>query len=245
MVKQFDLNFFENEIKPLLNNHEAKNWSLEFERGVNSYLERLNRVGLNIDGDVLDAGGGAGNWAIPLSMVNNHVELVDVADGRLLIAQKMINHLAIQNITIRNMSIEETIYPNNHFDAVVCYSVIMFTNVKKTLCEFRRILKPGGKLFIQADLWRWYFGQGTPKYANKVNYVIKLILKKIFFGKPVFLTQRSFKLMLERSGFELLGVGQDGETSFDLDSKCGSSESFYEPRKIGKEEIIEVCAIKH
>ena len=39
MVKQFDLNFFENEIKPLLNNHEAKNWSLEFERGVNSYLE--------------------------------------------------------------------------------------------------------------------------------------------------------------------------------------------------------------
>ena len=119
-------------------------------------------------------------------MVNNHVELVDVADGRLLIAQKMINHLAIQNITIRNMSIEETIYPNNHFDAVVCYSVIMFTNVKKTLCEFRRILKPGGKLFIQADLWRWYFGQGTPKYANKVNYVIKLILKKIFWETCLF-----------------------------------------------------------
>ena len=102
-------------------------------------------------------------------MVNNHVELVDVADGRLLIAQKMINHLAIQNITIRNMSIEETIYPNNHFDAVVCYSVIMFTNVKKTLCEFRRILKPEVN-FIQADLWRWYFGQGfLPKYANQLT----------------------------------------------------------------------------
>ena len=73
------------------------------------------------------------------------------------------------------------------------------------------------------------------KVCKSVNYVIKLILKKYFLGKPVFLTQRSFKLMLERSGFELLGVGQDGETSFDLDSKCGSSESFYEPRKIGKE----------
>ena len=142
------------------------------------------------------------------------------------------------------MSIEETIFPNNHFDAVVCYSVIMFTNVQKTLNEFLRILKPGGKLFIQADLWRWYFGQGKPKYANKVNYVVKLILKKILLGKPVFLTQSSFKLMLEKAGFELFGVGQDGETSFDLDSKCLVAESFYEPRKIGKEEIIEVCVIK-
>lgn len=240
----FDLKFYEKEIKPLLNNHDAENWSIEFERGVENYLKRINKIGLDLEGVILDAGGGAGNWSIPLSIVNKHVELIDIADGRLLIAHQMCKQLSIENITLRHMSIEKMVFPNQHFDAILCYSVIMFTNVEKTLNEFYRVLKPGGRLYIQADLWRWYLRHASHAKTSKTNYLTKFLLKKLIFGKPILLTQKSFKSMIKKAGFELVGIGQDGETSFDSDSKSLSVKSFYEPQTVGREEIIEVCATR-
>ena len=50
--------------------------------------------------------------------------------------------------------------------------------------------------------------------------------------------------MIKKAGFELVEIGQDGETSFDSDSKSLSVKSFYEPQTVGREEIIEVCATR-
>lgn len=239
----FDLEYYENIIKPLLNSHDAENWAIEYGRGINTYLDRINKIGLAIDGLVLDAGGGAGNWSIPLALVNKHVDLVDVNDSRLLIANRMLERLSIQNITPCNMSIEKMDFPNDHHDLIICYSVIMFTNVQRTLNEFYRVLKPDGRLYLQADLWRWYFGQGYSQ-VNKFKYLRNLIKNKVIHNRPAILTKNRLISMVRKAGFKILATGQDGETSFLQDNKVPDPKRFCDPRPVNREELIEICALK-
>ena len=244
VIKQFDMKYFNEVVTPLLSPHEVENWSAEFGRGLDVYLKRIERIGITGQDTVLDAGGGAGNWSIPLSMLNRKVELIDIQDSRLMIANNMIKRLSINNININNMSIEDLRFPDNHFDTIVCYSVIMFTDIKKSLAEFNRVLKPEGSLFVQTDLWRWYWGQGFPSNVNKLTYSVRFIAKKILFDRPAMLTIKRFRRMIESAGFQIVSIDQDGETSFLSEKKKCPKTGWIPTRPQGREELIEVCATK-
>ena len=57
--------------------------------------------------------------------------------------------IAGQNCFIKNMSFEEDVYPENHFDIINMHHVIEhIDNPLKTMKEIKKILKPNGKLII-------------------------------------------------------------------------------------------------
>jgi len=150
----------------------------------------------------------------------------------------------IPNIKFYKMSIDNLNFPDASFDAVVCYSVIMFSDVSKTLAEFHRVLKPNGKLFIQADLWRWHFYGDFPDKRNAIIYLIKLFINKFIFRRINIFTRKSFVRYLENSGFHIYDIGQDGQTTFNVVNLKHSKFGFYPIKKSGFEQLIEVCAVK-
>ena len=235
----FDTQYFQKHIKHLLPHYQRNFTSLEFDRGLQKYIDRALNIGLNDRGLILDAGGGVGNWAIALASLNQQVEVIDVSAERLFVGYLMAKRMNKKNIEFQNASIENIPYKSNHFDAIICYSVIMFTNVEKSLSEFYRVLKPNGRLYIQADLWRWYFRQAIPR---KPTHLTNFILKKTLLGKPVFFTIKKTIKKIETAGFNIVSFGQDGYSSFN--TNLPKVISFYPKKENGKEELIEICAIK-
>lgn len=239
----FDMAYFTDNLKPLMDPFQINFAEIEFGRGIDSYMHRIKFAGLDNRGRVLDAGGGIGNWAISLALINQHVDVIDIASERLFVGRAMAQKLGVDNISFNNMSIENLKFPNASFDSIICYSVIMFTDIKTSLAEFHRVLKPGGRLFLQVDLWRWYFGQSMPK-TGKLKYLLRLFTKKVVFGRPQLLTSSAILASVKRAGFTVVSHGQDGTSSFDADSKNVSAEPFYPLKPVGKEELIEICAVR-
>ncbi|MFY7790998.1 MAG: class I SAM-dependent methyltransferase [Polynucleobacter sp.] len=239
---EFAEDWLKNDIIQSLSPYSREFALIEYGRGIGKYAERLKNIGLNNDKLVLDAGGGIGNWAIPLALMNENVEVVDILSERLLLGKAMADRMQINNIKFRHSSIEKLPYSNSSFDSVICYSVIMFTDINKTLNEFNRVLKPGGKLFLMTDLWRWYLGKGYPE-KDKTKYIFGLFKSKIRNSIPKFLSVKDINNFVIKAGFEIIDSGQDGHTSFKTQTNKSGYE-FYPSNIKGKEELWEICALK-
>lgn len=240
--KDFDMAWFDENLRPLLPQYSRDFASIEYGRGIDTYIKRLERIGLDRVGAVLDAGGGIANWSIPLALLNQQTEVVDISSERLLVGRMMADRMQIKNINFRYASIDALPHADATFNAVLCYSVIMFTDIKKTLGEFRRVLKPGGRLYIMTDLWRWYAGQGVPA-TGKVRHFAGLAYSRLRRSVPKFLTARQVNLLVEGAGFRIVDFGQDGQSTFLGVDEYGAN-AFYPLKPAGAEQLWEVCAVK-
>ncbi|MCK4846046.1 MAG: class I SAM-dependent methyltransferase [Deltaproteobacteria bacterium] len=120
------------------------------------YRRRLRGIGfLNME-SVLDAGCGFGQWSIALASLNKEVHSVELDADRLRTAKCVAQETGAKNITFMQGNIEEIAAKDESFDAIFCYSVIYYTDFRKTLREFFRLLKPKGKLYFSTNGLGWY-----------------------------------------------------------------------------------------
>lgn len=122
-------------------------------RGQNYYLARLDRIGFR-GGRALDAGCGAGNWAIALARRFQSVEAIDTDPVRLGILTGMSDRLG--NIGTTLASVLEVPFPDNAFDNVFCNGVVFLTDTRRALSELARVLKPGGQLYVSYTGPGWW-----------------------------------------------------------------------------------------
>lgn len=127
-----------------------------FKNGINNYVERLKQYGFLDFGHVLDAGCGFGQWSLALAQLNKKVYSCDADTIRIEFLNKLIIENDLQNIHARQAFIDDLPYDNQVFDAVFCYGVVFLTPWKKTLAELVRVLKRGGKLYVNANGLGWY-----------------------------------------------------------------------------------------
>lgn len=114
-------------------------------------IELGKRLGKPKNSLILDAGGGEGNVAVRLSnRFDYRIEGVDLLDFAVNKANKNIKkhklnnkiHFQVGDYTFLN-------FPDNYFDGIYTMETLVHCpDYKKSLREFYRVLKPGGKLVL-------------------------------------------------------------------------------------------------
>jgi ubiquinone/menaquinone biosynthesis C-methylase UbiE len=130
----------------------ADSWDKRFYTSrLSSFLEKLvPQFGLEHGQNILDVGTGTGILIPYLTRAvgpEGSVTAIDYSENMVQICKTKHSHL--KNLSIKLGNIEETAFPPESFDAVICFGVFPhLENKEKALQNINRILKPDGKLVI-------------------------------------------------------------------------------------------------
>jgi len=161
---------------------------------------------------VLDVAAGRGALLFPAAKEagpNGEVIGIDLADSMVRETSAEIAARRIKNARIVKMDAENLEFPHNLFDRVLCgFALFFFPNLEGTLAEFRRVLKPAGRLVVSTFAdggypWNWYEDllstHGVSSREGKLDSFIT-----DFLDEPAHL-----KEVLERAGFTKVEVTEE------------------------------------
>ncbi len=235
--------------------HELDDYQKEFAHaefsGIKSlsyYKDNLESLAFSDMNFVVDAGCGMGQWTIPLSMLNKKVLGIDLSHHRLRVAKGLCECYEAHNVSLVESSIESIDVQSDSVDGVFCYGVLMFTDIEKTLREFYRILRPGGRIYINANTYGWYahllIDRGVRKRNMKwVKAAVQMVWNTIKGQKSQILVDRQWLLnTLKSIGYQRVKIDIEGRLN--IDSRYSRPPSVYSSHYYGLPGIIEVIAEK-
>ena len=121
---------------------------------------------------ILDIGCGTGNLSLELAKLGAEVTGVDISEAMLVKAREK---AAKENLCINFCCADANNLPfeDETFDAVVSLSALEFaSDLKKTLLEIYRVLKPGGRMVIGliggGSAWSMYYEEKAKKDSESV-----------------------------------------------------------------------------
>ncbi len=127
---------------------------------------------------LLDVGCGSGNWSIALARRGYRVRGVDISPGMIRQAREAVREYGLTEevVSFGVGDAERIDAPDEAFDAIVCFRVLDFTpRPGAALVEFRRVLKPGGRLAlstlgvyspVKSGWWRRFLPDDTGTYIG-------------------------------------------------------------------------------
>jgi ubiquinone/menaquinone biosynthesis C-methylase UbiE len=154
------------------------------------YLERWLQTHCR-DAVVLDYCCGDGHVAMRASKFSRRVVGIDISSESIAIASTRAIKANCTNVEFMVGDAEQTGFPANTFDVIVCSGVLHHLDLSHAYPELERILKPNGRIicieaFDHNPLIRWY-RRSTPTLRTKweVDHIIKrsdILLAKEYFG---------------------------------------------------------------
>ena len=98
---------------------------------------------------VLDAGSGAGHTALAFAPHVAHVISVDLSEAMLSQGRRLAAERGLSNLDFRQADVERLPMDGPLFDVIATrYSAHHWPHPQHALAEFRRVLRPGGRLLI-------------------------------------------------------------------------------------------------
>jgi SAM-dependent methyltransferase len=152
----------------ILYDTEATHWWLAARRNI--VLDWIRRRYVNrVDLHILDAGCGTGLMLQELAPYGT-VEGVDISDEALQFCRKR----GLENV--RHADVKELPFGAEEFDIVTALDVLEHLDDDGAgLREFRRVLKPGGRVFIFAPAHRWLWSLQDEVSHHKRRYVSRTL----------------------------------------------------------------------
>jgi ubiquinone/menaquinone biosynthesis C-methylase UbiE len=114
---------------------------------------------------ILDVACGRGAVLFPAAErvgPGGHVIGIDLADGMARETGLEIQRRGLKQAEARQMDAEHLTFPDSSFDFVLCgFSLQFFPHLAQALSEFRRVLKPDGRIAVTTwgkddERWDWY-----------------------------------------------------------------------------------------
>lgn len=223
-----------------------------YSNDIKVYEKRILQYEFTNFENVLDAGCGFGQWSIPLAKHNTNVYSIDISKERVSFTEELAQELNIKNLTTSLQSINNTNFKDNSFDAIFCYGVFFLTDWKKTLQEFKRLLKPKAKLYLNANGMGWYLNllinehNKTSSY-NPRKYALDCIINTERYINNKSLYQEGLDVIIEKN--ELLDALKLYDF-FDIvvadEGKLNSQEAhnFFKGTYHGQTGVYELTALK-
>jgi len=242
---------FSNAIWKSLSEYEKEFAVVEFSglKSLEYYGKRLEHLGFVNKGKILDAACGMGQWTIALSDLNTSVFGIDLNQSRLHIASQLDHNHGKKNCNFYQGNLESLPYRDQSFDAVFCYGVFMFTDMEKTLSEFNRVLKPNGKLYLNANCFGWYLHLFFDRGLKQKNFTMIKIVQNILTRtlkrerSSIIVTERKLLKMVSKSGFQVIQIKPEGKISVNPDREA-PPQSAYPSSYYGFLSIVEILAEK-
>ena len=181
-----------------------------------SYTQRLKRIGFSGLGPILDVGCGMGQWSYSLAALNESVTGIDTNVQRLGIARNICEGDKVKNAEFLSANATSLPFENETFEAIFCYSMIMFVPIQSVLLEFNRVLKFGGKLYINVDSRGYYLKLLRDSLFKTLNFGMALTCIKFIarglFCKDIYAAIEPKRLgrILKKTGFETLAIAPEG-----------------------------------
>lgn len=222
---------------------------------ISIYRNRIEAIGFTNYDNVLDAGCGCGQWSVALAGCNKEVYATDISELRVSALTEIANRVKARNIHASTQSVENTTFESNFFDAIFSYSVIYFTDFRKTLAEMYRILKPGGKLYISTNGLGWYLhnlvnGHNSTSNFDSRQMAIDTIQNSLNYyasgraglGKQIIMPKSILVDTLHKQGFVDVIVSDDG--GINLTPEKIKTKSFFMGSYFDQEGVYEILCTK-
>lgn len=217
------------------------------------YLQRIRAIGFSGMNVVLDAGCGFGQWTRPLAELNGYVHAIDFDRRRVSVCQTMLQQQGITTVTYHAGKLESLPLDDQSVDGIFCYSVIFATDWLRSLQEFRRVVRPGGQLYLTANdigwtLQRWLESPNAapdhdPREAAARNFLNTVQYEKHGIapetGQIIIARERMCE-RLEMSGFSVVASGAEGTISTGEESAEPLCQGSYR----GLPAVYEVLAVR-
>lgn len=226
-----------------------------FSTGLETYASRLQAAGFSGMGAILDAGCGFGQWSLSLADLNQSVTAIDVSPDRIDFLNKAAKALALP-LETHVSSIDATGLTANSFDAVFCYGVLFLTPWKESLAELSRLLRPGGRIYVNANGLGWYkhLWYNRPNAArdyDPAERAGKVLLNTWNYhnnapvenGMDILIEPEELQIELETLGFSSILRAGEGQLRIG-ESATGDVQSFFQSEYLGDTGVYEMTAIK-
>ncbi len=138
-------------------------------------VEHYLRIYLPKSGEILDAGGGTGEFSIRTANINKNLKIVncDISKEMLKRAKEKIEEMNLKK-RIKNKICDITNLPfdNNQFDYTMCLgdSLSLCENAEKAFNELVRVTKPSGKVHLSVNAFWGNFFAMIAKGPNEKIY---------------------------------------------------------------------------
>ena len=223
--------------------------------GLTKYQDRLNAIGFSECNHVLDAGCGYGQWSLALAEMNRKVSSCDISSLRIDLLSDLTKNLGVANIDLKVSGIDVMPYPDDCFDAVFCYGVIFLTPWRQSLAELVRVLKPGGKLYVNANGLGWYMFLWQEEHNRADDYDPKAIAAQAFFdtlrynregvyepGMNLIIEPKSMETEMQCLGIQ--GIKSESEGGLHLNKTVAAPRPFFKGEYYGQVGVFEIFGTK-
>jgi ubiquinone/menaquinone biosynthesis C-methylase UbiE len=157
--------------------------------GFTATLEQLQEHPIPPESRVLEVGCGTGRTACHLAAQGHRVTAVDIRRDMLAKAERRAAREGVQ-VDFREGNIQSLPFEEESFDVILAESVTIFADVRKSVAEYYRVLKPGGVLYDREILAMHTI---KPQLAKELED---------FYGMDKLLLAEEWIDLLRSSGFQ-------------------------------------------
>ena len=183
---------------------------------------------LRIPGRVLEAGCGTGQWVQFLGKFGHDVVGVDCALGGLEVGRRHNPALNLVQADFKNLPFDD-----ESFDYIVSLGAIEHDvgGPEEALREFRRVLKPDGRLMCSVPCLNLYRTIGYPWLMTRKWLKRRKVLRRLWGKKAPFVFYQyvwspgEYKAILDRCGWKVLELRGYGTVLPSLQSKSFDSSA--------------------
>lgn len=223
------------------------------------YSQRINLIGFEGQGRILDLGCGFGQWSFTLALNNASVVGADIDQQRIEIANLIKTELDFPNVNFDVAQIAQLLekYGVGSFDGVFAYIAIPYMLWRESLKDIVSILRPGGMLYFTAYDLGWPYLNIAENHNPSENFdprqwAIETIENTLSYEKTgqfkqhdpkssVYIPQKEILEYLSEIGFTAISSSGDGQTDV---TGANRHLSFYDSHYRGILNVYEVLCQK-